>query len=233
MIFFKPFREILNLSQTEAAELLQIQRATLGKYEAGTISPSSDFLKKYCEVLDASPNFLLFGNQPHLLSSIPNLDSELCELLNDALTLLEIDQLKDKLRQLIIDDILNRVPIDDNLILQLLDIVLIGGDAYRCRPFLFLYYMFNIIAKDPSKNEIITNYKYYIADKIRDFKFTDSINKARFTSKVKNKMIDFFDLKTSEEECRLLVEQAASVIVLLEKRMPTSVLKTHRAIFRV
>lgn len=232
-MFLKEFREKIGLSQKEAANLLELQAPALARYEALNVSPTCSFLAKYCKTLDANPNFLLFNKEPHLLSILPELDSELCELLNDVLSLVEIDQLKDKLRQLIINDILNRVPIDDNLILQLLDIVLIGGDAFRCRPFLFLYYMFNIIAKDPSKNEIITNYKFYISDKIRDFKFTDSINKARFTNKVKNKMIDFFDLKTSEEECRLLVEQAASVIVLLEKRMPTSVLKIHRAIFRV
>ena len=232
MTNMKLFRDKLGLTQRQIADLLNTQQATIVRYENATNSPSTDFLKKYCETLDASPNFLLFGAEPHLLSAIPSLDLEVCELLNDAMSLIEVDKFKDKLRQLIIDEILDRITIHDNFILRFLDVVKIDGDPYRCRPFLFLYYMFNIIAKDSTKNEPIEHYKNYIINKIKNFNFTDAINKARFTSKVKNEMIDFFDLKTTEEECRLLVEQAANVINLLERRMPTNVLKWNRAIFR-
>ncbi len=68
--YFKEFREKIGMTQKEILDKLEIQQSTLAKYEALSISPSIDFLKKYCTTLNANPNFILYGQEPHLRTNV-------------------------------------------------------------------------------------------------------------------------------------------------------------------
>ena len=85
--YFKEFREKIGLSQSELAIKLETQQSRIAKYESGNMSPSVLWLKKYCEVLNASPNFILFGIEPHLNSEVSTerLDHATAEIFKEAI----------------------------------------------------------------------------------------------------------------------------------------------------
>ena len=234
MINFKSFREYLGISQRQAADQLQIQQAMIVRYENSTNSPSTDFLKKYCETLDANPNFLLFGQEPHLLSSVPSLDIDTCYILNDLLSLFSADALKKKLQEVLIEEIINRVgtTVKDGALLKILDALMLG-DHIRQRPFLFLYYIFQMITVEKSKQSMeIKDYKLFIINVIRQFNVLNLIkNKPLFTKKTKIEFIDLFELKLTENECKLIVDNSESVMMLLERKMTPLEIKAHRGVF--
>lgn len=132
----------------------------------------------------------------------------------------------------LIDKMLDRFSVVANeAIAKFLDsLIFIDGDPIRARPFLFLYYIFHIIItkKEEMPEE---NFKAFVIQKINDFKIFSSENNPGFTIKIKNAVIDLIETKFSEDECRNLVENAPTVLTLLEKRMPMSLVKTHRPKF--
>lgn len=235
MINFKLFRDKLNITQRQIADLLDTQQATIVRYENGTNSPSSDFLKKYCETLDANPNFLLFGTEPYLLSASPSLSSGLAHLLQDALCLLGEKELEEKLSRLIIEDVVGRVQKIDNLLVQALKGILAVGYMIESRPFLFLYYIFQIISRNTQDKDFKApeNYKQFIISTIDNYEVFSLKNQPFFTKIAKKEFVDFFEFKVSEEECRLLVQQSNTVLRALEANMPMYLIKLHREAFRV
>lgn len=106
-MFFKEFRDKLGISQKKAFEKLEIQQATLAKYESQSIAPSSSVIKKYCETLNANPTFLFFGQEPHLLSATPQISIENGYLLNDLSLLFSQDELAQKLREILLERTMN------------------------------------------------------------------------------------------------------------------------------
>lgn len=104
-MFFKEFREKLGISQKEAFEKLEIQQATLAKYESGTISPSIEFLKKYCIVLNANPNFILFGIEPFLNTAVltDQLDHASAKIFNEAIVVAINSNSINKLRMTLLE----------------------------------------------------------------------------------------------------------------------------------
>lgn len=129
----------------------------------------------------------------------------------------------------LIDKILDRFSVVANeAIAKFLDsLIFIDGDPIRARPFLFLYYIFHIIVtkKEEMPEE---NFKAFVIQKINDFKIFSSENNPGFTIKIKNAVIEVIEVKFSEDECRNLVKNAPTVLNLLEKRMPMSLVKTHK-----
>lgn len=104
-MFFKEFREKLGISQKEAFEKLEIQQATLAKYESESISPSIEFLKRYCTALNANPNFILFGVEPHLNTTVltEQLDHATAKIFNEAIEVAKNTNSINKLRMALID----------------------------------------------------------------------------------------------------------------------------------
>ena len=232
-MYFKEFREKIGISQKDALQKLQIQQATIVRYENATNSPSTDFLKKYCETLDANPNFLLFGTEPYLLSAAPSLNLGLAHLLQDALNLFGEKNLEEKLSKLIIDDIVSRIEKVDNLLVQALKGLMGVGYMIESRPFLFLYYIFQIISVDTKKKDFKTpeNCQQYIISTIENYEVLSIKNQPVFTYKIKKEFVEFFEFRVTEEECCLLVKQANTVLNALETNMPTYLIKLHREVF--
>ncbi len=55
----KLYRESKNMTQNEIADILGVRSATISKYEAGTLEPNIESLKKLAEVFDTSIDELL------------------------------------------------------------------------------------------------------------------------------------------------------------------------------
>lgn len=232
-MFFKEFRDRLGISQKEAFEKLEIQQATLAKYESQSIAPSSSVIKKYCETLNANPTFLFFGQEPHLLSATPQISIENGYLLNDLSSLFSQDELANKLREILIEALLKRVQgiIKEGTFVKLLDAFSLGSHV-RQRPFLFMYYVFQIISVAKNQpNTTIQNAKQFIIETIQNFKTFSWKNQPAFTEKIKQDITELIDSDFTESECQLLIEQTDTVLILLERSMSPMVIKAHRGVF--
>lgn len=232
-MFLKEFRNKIGLTQKELAQILNIQSSALGRYESLQVSPSFDFLKKYCETLNANPNFLFFGQEPHLLSASPSVSVENGYLLNDLSSLLPEEDLTKKLREITIEILLQRVQgiIKEDTFVKLLDALSLG-DHVRQRPFLFLYYIFQMVSVAKHKPEIkINNSKEFIINTINNFKTISFKNQPIFTSKIKQTIITLIEKSFNQNECQLLIEQADIVLLLLERTMSQTEIKLHRGVF--
>lgn len=233
-MFFKEFREKLGISQKEAFERLGIQQATLAKYESQAISPSSLVIKKYCETLNANPTFLFFGQEPHLLSATPEVSIENGYLLNDLNSLFSQEELAKKLREILIEGMLKRVKgiVIEGVFAKLLDAFSLG-EPIRQRPFLFLYYIFQMISISKNKpNTTIQNAKQFIIDTIENFEIFSFDNHPAFTNKMKQYIEELISNDFSESECELLIQQNDTVLILLERSMTPAMIKNHREVFR-
>lgn len=234
-MFLREFRNKLGLSQKELAEILNIQSSALGRYESSQVSPSFDFLKKYSEILNANPNFLFFGHEPHLLSATPKISVENGYLLNDLSSLFSEEELAQKLREITIEALLLRVKgiIQEGAFVKLLDAFSLG-DHIRQRPFLFLYYIFQMISiSKNTPNAVIKNSKDFLINTIQEFKTISFKNQPIFTQKIKQAIIDLIKNSFNENECQLLIEQADIVLLLLERTMSQTEIKLHRGVFHV
>lgn len=231
-MFLKEFREKLNITQRELSDILEIAQTAIARYENDKVKPTSTVLLKYVNLLNANPNFLFLGVGPHLLDAIPKLDSSNMDLLNDITLVISQDDLSEKLNKILIDEIIKRFENhNDSLIKKLLEIIKLDY-IVKTRPFLFLYYIFQIIEKDLSgKQKTITDYKQYLGDAIIKYKVLAWKNQPIFTEKMKNEIRDFLDLKVTSKECEILVKSYKSTLEILESKMPPSFVKFHRNAF--
>ena len=67
-IFLADFRKHLRLHQKELAEKLNIAQTTIARYETDRVHPTAGVIKKYVEVFNANPLFLLTGEGRFTLS---------------------------------------------------------------------------------------------------------------------------------------------------------------------
>ena len=232
-MYLKDFREKLNLTQNELSNILDIAQTTIARYENDKVKPTSTVLLKYINELNANPNFLFLGIEPHLLNNLPKLDSSNMDLLNDIMLLMSQEHLREKLNKILIDEIIQRFEKqNDSLVAKLLEIVKMD-DPVKTRPFLFLYYIFQLIEKDFTDTpKEITDYKQYLGDIITNYKVITWKNQPLFTEKIKNEIRDFLDVKLTTKECELLVKNYKNTLEMLEQKMPPSMIKYHRNSFK-
>lgn len=232
-MYLKEFREKINLTQRELSEILEIAQTAIARYENDKVKPTSTVLFKYINELNANPNFLFLGIEPHLLNNLPKLDSSNIDLLNDITLMMSQEQIREKLNKILIDEIIQRFEKDnDSLIVKLLEIIKLD-DPVKTRPFLFLYYIFQFIEKDltDTQKEII-DYKEYLGNVIMNYKVATLRNQALFSEKIKNEIMDFLDIKLTPENCEILVKNYKNTLEMLESKMPVSMIKYHRNIFK-
>ena len=232
-MYLKEFREKLNLTQNELSNILDIAQTTIARYENDKVKPTSTVLLKYINELNANPNFLFLGIEPHLLNNLPKLDSSNMDLLNDITLMMSQEHLREKLNKILIDEIIQRFERqNDSLVAKLLEIVKMD-DPVKTRPFLFLYYIFQLIEKDFTDTpKEISDYKQYLGDIITNYKVITWKNQPLFTEKIKSEIRDFLDVKLTTKECELLVKNYKNTLEMLEQKMPPSMIKYHRNSFK-
>lgn len=232
-MYLKEFREKLNLTQNELSSILDIAQTTIARYENDKVKPTSTVLLKYINELNANPNFLFLGIEPHLLNNLPKLDSSNMDLLNDITLMMSQEHLREKLNKILIDEIIQRFEKqNDSLVAKLLEIVKMD-DPVKTRPFLFLYYIFQLIEKDFTDTpKEISDYKQYLGDIITNYKVVTWKNQPLFTEKIKSEIRDFLDVKLTTKECELLVKNYKNTLEMLEQKMPPSMIKYHRNSFK-
>ncbi|MCT7649527.1 helix-turn-helix domain-containing protein [Aliarcobacter butzleri] len=232
-MYLKEFRERLNLTQRELSDVLEIAQTAIARYENDKVKPTSTVLLKYINELNANPNFLFLGIEPHLLNNLPKLDSSNMDLLNDITLMMSQEHLREKLNKILIDEIIQRFEKqNDSLVAKLLEIVKMD-DPVKTRPFLFLYYIFQLIEKDFTDTpKEISDYKQYLGDIITNYKVITWKNQPLFTEKIKSEIRDFLDVKLTTKECELLVKNYKNTLEMLEQKMPPSMIKYHRNSFK-
>ena len=232
-MYLKEFRERLNWTPRELSAVLEIAQTAIARYENDKVKPTSTVLLKYINELNANPNFLFLGIEPHLLNNLPKLDSSNMDLLNDITLMMSQEHLREKLNKILIDEIIQRFERqNDSLVAKLLEIVKMD-DPVKTRPFLFLYYIFQLIEKDFTEMpKEISDYKQYLGDIITNYKVVTWKNQPLFTEKIKSEIRDFLDVKLTTKECELLVKNYKNTLEMLEQKMPPSMIKYHRNSFK-
>ena len=230
-MYLKEFREKLNLTQKQFSERLGIAQSAIARYENNKVAPTSTVIFKYIEKLNANPNFLYLGIEPLLLDKLPKLSMQNINLLNDLTLMLTQEQIHDKLNMITMDEIISKFENKrESVLIKLLEIVRLD-EHIRVTPFLFLYYIFQIIAADTKRNEVI-DYKEYLAMVITNYKVFAWKNQPLFTQKIKTETVDFLDVKLTEEECKILVKNYKNTLELLENKMTPLLIKLHRDTFK-
>jgi transcriptional regulator with XRE-family HTH domain len=222
-------RTALNLSQKEFAEKINISFRNLQNYETGTtLTIPHSVISQIIQILEVNPYWLLteHADVPIFTNMKDNLDF----IIEDFLALYgNREEVYRVLKETLIQKILDRLnSLSGFGVFQtILDYSLTAlGDALRARPFLFFYYIFQIIKNEDDK--IIQNYKSYIIGKIQSYEVFSIDNQPFFTEIIKKEFIELIELKMTEKECKFLVEQTLSVLKSLESRMPNSLVKLHR-----
>ena len=83
----------------------------------------------------------------------------------------------------------------------------------------------------PLTNIEIKNAKNFIIETINNFKTISWKNQPAFTEKIKQSISELIQKTFNENECRLLIEQADTVLILLERTMSPLEIKAHRGVF--
>ena len=228
----KEFRERLNLTQRELSDVLAIAQTAIARYENDKVKPTTTVIMKYVNELNANPNFLFLGMEPHLLRNIPKIDSLNMNYLNDILLVMSQEELKEKLSKILIEEIIQRFEKqNDSLVIKLLGILRMD-QFLKVRPFLFLYYIFQQIRKDllTSPKEI-SDYKQYLGDIIINYKVLDWKNQPGFTDQIKNEIRDFLDIKLTSQDCEVLVTNHKSTLEILEQKMSPTMIRYNRNVY--
>jgi len=223
-------RAQLNLSQKEFAEKLNISFRNLQNYESGATSTiPHPVIASLIKVFNVNPSWLFSDKEEEQAIFV---QKDLLDfLLDDFISLFGTRaETAKELEKFMIIKILDRLGSQEHgLFARILDFITLGiADAGGVRPFLFLYYIFQIISAD-YQNNTIENFKDYIISKINSFDTKSLIeNEPLFTQKMKDKFIEFVELKLTEKECQLLVQQREIVLTQLETRMPFLTVRLHR-----
>jgi len=235
MDFFKKIREIrekLGLNQKDFAKLLNSTQVTISRYEQNERIPDLKFIIELIEECNINPTWLFLGiGDITLTCPCPSLNSNLLCQLYEMTAMFSEERLKNIFEKTIMDELLSRFEKqEETLILKLLSLFHLDNPI-RTRPYLFLYYIFQIIATSADEEKNINSYKSYIIEKISNFKVVSLKNKPLFTEGIKNEIKDFFEYKFNEKECEFLVKNSHHTLEQLEKTMPISMIKVHRNMF--
>lgn len=196
-MYFKEFRNYLDIPQKNFAEKLGIAPSALARYESLKITPNISLVQKYIEIFNASPNFLFLGQKPVTLDDTPQLDEKNIDLVNDLSLMFNHDELynefyeiiKDKLNSSInTDKLRNRDRTYGTNITNRFLIILTFVDSVRIRPFLFMYHIFNSLNKQlidykqkmmtlkENNYQVLTNSNHITLSKITSLNYQDADN---------------------------------------------------------
>jgi|GEM_PF-2523079 len=225
-------RTKLDLSKKKFAEdVLEVTEQAYQNYSTGKRDIPTQLLLRLTLQYRVSIDWLMTGTGHMFLDELDKLDF----LITDFISLFgnRVETAKE-LEKFMISKILDRLGSQEHgLFARILDFITLGiADAGGVRPFLFLYYIFQIISAD-YQNNTIENFKDYIISKINSFDTKSLIeNEPLFTQKMKDKFVEFVELKLTEKECQLLVHQSETVLTQLETRMPFLTVRLHRNKFK-
>jgi len=228
----KYIRQKLDMNQKEFANILNIKPVTLGRYELGERTPDVDFLENFVLTLNINPMWIYFDEEACFLSE-EDLDfsDANTNTLKDLRLLLTQDELNIELNRILISNILSKFKIvkeKQSSIYKFLDALKFEGHL-PIRPFLFLYYIFQYINQDQSKN-YIEDYKAYVLNIIFSYKILSWNNNPVFTKKIKSEISAKFDEEITEKDCQTLVKNTQLTLKKLEEIIPSGMIKYHQKI---
>lgn len=96
-------REKKGLLQKELAELLNVNRVTITNIENGKNKGNFDILKKLCDALEVTPNYIILGQEKGNETSnelTPNINSEGMRLYKEYIKYLEKEYPEDEITKI-------------------------------------------------------------------------------------------------------------------------------------
>ena len=228
-MYFKQFREKINLTQKEFAEKLGMAQNALARYENDKVTPSITVISQYIEVFQANPNYLFLGLEPHTVVDVPKFNNDIINLLNEINIIMSDSEIKEELNKILLNKIIERFKnTSSSLVVKFLSLI------HSDRPLLFMYYITQIIEnKILTEKPKIDNYQDFLISSIKAFPVWNIFfNGPAFTEQIKNEFIEIVKYKLQEQDCKLIVENYKSTLELLEEKMPSYIIRAHRNKFK-
>jgi transcriptional regulator with XRE-family HTH domain len=231
-MYLKEFRVKLDMTQKQFSELLGIAQNAIARYENNKVTPTINVIEQYINKLNANPNYLFLGIEPHLLNDTPKLNNDVINLLNELSILTSEEELKEKLNKILLDKIMEKFQYTSSSIL--IKFLTVFGIQGPDRPLLFMYYIAQIIEnKFKSVNLNIVTYKDFLSSVINDFPvWKIFFNQPIFTEQIKKEFIQIIEYKLNENDCKLIVQNYKNILEILEEKMPSSVIFMHKNKFK-
>lgn len=233
-MYFKEFREKIELTQREVAEIIQTTPALIAQYENGKTVPVSSILLKYAENLKANPNFLLLGQEPHLLVEEDyEITETVRELIRDLSFVTTNEELNLELKNLLVKKTLEKLILSDgyekSAFEKFLTAIKFEGHI-PFRPALFVYYMFRYIVENLDELNSKENYKDYLVELIKRYKVKSLKNNPIFTNRIKKMIVDNLIHNLEEKDCKLILANPKLTLEILESKMTSTMVLAHKFI---
>jgi transcriptional regulator with XRE-family HTH domain len=233
-MYFKDFRERLELTQKQIAEIVQTTPSLIAKYESDKILPNISLLLKYVEKLNANPNFILLGIEPHLLSEEDYVITQtIREFIRDLSFITTTEDLTFELRNLLLKKTVEKLISSDGYekssFEKFMEAIKFEGHI-PFRPALFVYYMFRYIVENLDELNSKENYKDYLIELIKRYKIKSLKNNPIFTNRIKKIIVDNLIHNLVEKDCKLILSNPKITLEILESKMTSSMVLAHKFI---
>ncbi len=233
-MYFKEFRERIELTQKQIAEIVQTTPSLIAKYESEKTLPNLSLLLKYVEKLNANPNFIMLGIEPHLLHEEDYVITETVrEAIRDLSFITTNEELAAELKNLIVKKTVeNLISIDanDKSAFEKFLIAIKFEGHIPFRPALFVYYMFRYIVENLDELNSKENYKDYLIELIKRYKVKSLKNNPIFTNRIKKMIVDNLIHNLDEKDCKLILANPKLTLEILESKMTSSMVLAHKFI---
>lgn len=181
-------------------------------------------IKKKCRELEIYDQ--IFGNIQSL--DITHRESDKIDnYVADLRLIFSEDELEVELKKMLVEKILSKFK---NLqsVFQKIVTLSWGYD----RPYLFMYYIFQMIESEMKKAPKINSYQEFLQSVVANFKVYSMANSPAFTEIIKKEMIENIEFLLSEEECKIIINEYQLSIDVIESSMSLPLLKFHKNAFK-
>jgi hypothetical protein len=220
-LIFKRLLDFYKVSNSvELAQKMQISQQAISGWKS---RKSLSAIEKKCRELGIYNE--IFEDIGNTKQQIYQANNKIDNYISDLRLILGETELEIELKKLFISKLLERFRDKETMINKILNL----SWEYD-RPYLFIYYIFQMIEfeieKDPS--EKITNYKDYLKKIIAKYEVFSLKNKAAFGIRRKKDTINDVELLLSEEDCRTMIQNYKIVLGIIESSMSLDMVRIHK-----
>lgn len=236
----KLLRTSFNQNQKEFAQSLGVTQSTISKYEKGLRQPDYQFISDLFELLGVNPNWLFRDKEPMILS-IDYLyyeddygTNEL--LLQDLISLIEYEDLTEKLSNLLFEELLKILVVPEvsyldkslNRTIKLVLEPLRSISQSPFRPFLLIYSLLKFLNEHLDELKNINNPKEYVKKLIQNYETLSFKSYPRYTASIKKNIIASYEINLTDNDFSYLFKNSGLLLKRLEKSMTSALILAHK-----
>lgn len=233
-MYLKQFREYLNLSQKEVAEITGMALSSILQYENGKTIPTITVILKYYEHFKANPNFLILGMGNEIIIDEDSIISPtVMEYIRNISFITSTEELTFELREVLVKKTLEKLisnnGYEKSVFEKLLEAIKFEGHM-PFRPALFVYYMFRYVVENMDELSKQKHYKEYLIELVSRYNIKSFKNNPIFGNRVKKIITDNILHNLDEKDCKLILENPKKSLEILESKLTSTMVLAHKFI---